>query len=541
MSKLPRTELLGQKGHWLLDLDLGGHIKRFATATLLVTSSATGESLLYEKGLPQMELPRDVEGGVQSVPITIAADVDWAALFAKGVALDGRSAVLRRWYTGQTLEQAIVFAEGLTAQAEFEELGDPLTFSLEPSERQQARVLPSAQMVVDATTWPVRVSPAFATDEKILGAHYPIIIGTPGKTGGGVQAVAPAYLVEQHSSTTDSRVLIAGHEIYGSNARLFDFSADPPDDEQRPVSTMEDGLGRTISYVDFQSSSLTQALGTEYYVGFGSGSGGVPNATRTGPLEGLGEVLQWALRTHTDINVDTGRMDAWQEALDVFKVAAVINNPINMWAWVQQVLLASFPVTQVSGPDGMFFLPWRFDATVRDATVWLDATSHTGNVQRVSSLRFRDWEVYNRITVEFQPERVSGGFRDRRIVTGGADSLLSDSRVLRDYRCTLSQQGNRFGVRDHVIKASGVWDDATAVRMAKAWAAKHALPKLGGLYQGGPDLEAVALGDIVVLTDPGVYITNQLAVVQDQLIGPDQVVLDLTLLGDPAQQTRLTS
>ena len=162
--------------HWLLEMQIGGRIHRYAQQPLEVTD-ARGAVWTYAAGLGDVELSvaASYTLGDASADVEITSDEDWGRIAALGVPLDGGQAVLRLWREGTLLERARVMLRGRVAQPTYGATGEPLTVIVQRSLRGQAAQIPHPRMSVDLETWTEPAKPA-------IGLTYPVVIGAPGHT-----------------------------------------------------------------------------------------------------------------------------------------------------------------------------------------------------------------------------------------------------------------------------------------------------------------------------------------------------------------------
>ena len=189
-----RRELIGSEGHWLIEVNVGGRVLRFATAPLEIATE-TGGTLVYREGLSDFSQGTSSEGSTDfSMAVSIISDEAWSSIVGQFATLERAPARVRRWFDGQTIERARVVIEGFVSGFAYGEQDEPVQFSVVRRIRTFSRLIPSPGMVVDETTWPVRGG--FFTDEKILGVAYPVIFGTPGNLAGAIQPATERLLVE---------------------------------------------------------------------------------------------------------------------------------------------------------------------------------------------------------------------------------------------------------------------------------------------------------------------------------------------------------
>jgi len=517
-------------GVYLLDLEIGGHVYRYATEGVTL-STADGRTLRYLEGLAEPGLTYGSVVGVSDATVAVellAEGVDWALLVARGHVLDRCPAVLRRWYPGRVLERARVLLRGLTSSPSYGAMGEPLALSVVRSMRAQSRTIPPAQAVVDAATWPVSAS--HTVPASTAGAAYPMVIGAPG----GTEAATPICCVpvpqaEWRSFGVLSRVAwLGGHAILVRRQYADD---DPPTEADEAPGLVDDLLGRSVSYALTDENDENG----EYLLGFRDDAvygGGIKY--RGALLRGAGSVIEWALREHYDGPVDFARVAAVRGYLDSWKIDTYINSPVSAWDWLSREVLPLLPVEMREGPAGVYPALVRYDLTARDAVAHLDATPGSGRVTRGSPVTFTG-DVVNEVTVDFRPGAESGArWLARRVITaqpgqvsGDDASDVADTRVLAHPLARESQA--RYGVVPLRMQLSAVWDIATAVLVAQHTLARRALPRRAVRYVGGPWLEDVEIGQAVTLTDPELHLVDAVALVVDVTAGAESA-LDLLIL-----------
>lgn len=532
------------EGVYLLDLEVGGHVFRFATETVEVTD-ADGLTYRYAEGLsdPGASYGSVVGVGDASVSVSVLAEIDWALLVARGHALDRCPAVLRLWYAGRELERARVVLRGLTAAPTYGALGEPLQVSIARSMRDQTRLIPPVQAVVDPSTWPVTgtVAGGIRIPDAAIGASYPLVVGAPGHTEDATPVpCVPVPQAEFEAGVAYPKVIwLGGH---ATQVRLRWAYPDPPQEFDLSPSSMQDALGRVVQFV---LSGESRESG-RYLIGFRDDDaygGGI--RWRGKLLRGAGDVLDWVLSTFYDGPIDHGRLSAVRAALNRYQVDTYINSPVSAWEWLSRAVLPMLPVELRDGPRGIFPALIRYDLTRRDAVAHLDATPGSGRVTRSSPVTLVS-SVANEVSVDFRPVSESGSrWLGRVVVTGAAGfpsvdrATVSDTRVVRDPLCTASQA--RYGVRPLHVQAGATWDAATAALFARQLVARRAWPRRAVQYVGGPWLDDLELGQGVLLTDPDLYVTSAVALVADVIPGPGETAVDLLLLDSPLSGTRATT
>ena len=540
-----RRALLGLQGEWILEMTIGGSPFRFGTVGVDVLRDA-GDSIRFFEGLDPITQKLSSEGSADfSVGITMQAGDKWGEIISRYNVIERSPAILRRIFTGQTLEEARIIVEGTVEGFAYGEENEKVKFAIVRRSRTQSRMLPSPGMVADDTTWPVRGG--FSLDPSIIGAYYPIIIGAPGTRPGGIPlATTEALLIEEGNPSP--RLLIAGHKVRSAAVLIFDYTDDGVvPTAARVVATTTDLVGREISFVNMQGSGLTMDNGRIYYVGWQSTGGGLINPVGGGLLRGAGDVIEWFMRTWTDIRIDASRFGPIKELLNAYKIDAYINEPIDPVAWLNANVFPILPIEPRQGEEGLYWYMRRWDATSTDAVARLDADAE--QIQRASMVTTESAQVVNEVTVVYGPDRNTGRGAFRRIV-GAQDQtrandeieaglVTTDSRMLGGYQAALSQ--SIFGRQPLTIVANSVWDDSTATRIAQDIIAEQALPRRFVNYRGGTDLESFNIGDIVILNDSKVFLDDVVAQILDITVGGADIMLAFEIFDDPVVSERLAS
>lgn len=529
----PHSAITGRRGYWLLDIDLGGRVLRFSTLPVTVSSSS-GQLIEYNEGLSDLSLSAvSVDGQEISAAVEISSGIDWSSLVSGGVTLSRRAATLRRWYEGQTHESARVIISGLTFDPVYGAVDEALSVTISQRRLETTRILPAASKSVSSDTWPITAG--FDRNAELDGAVYPLIIGYPGITNtvAAPLPAVPALLAELQPHTHAGKVIVADGAIAGSEVQLHSLLESVS--ATRTVQETDDKLGQKVSYVDFSGLGWsTDRAAQQYYTSVSSSgtsdSGGVNNLDYSGPLRGAGEILLWALRNYSEIKLDLGRMEAQQLYLNAVKIDTFINRRCNVWEWLSRSVLPLLPVSEVESSDGLYFQFWRWDATAEDSVASLSVERH--ELSRLSRVETLQQDILNEIEIQYQPVCNSQGeYHASKVITGSVSE--GDSRVLVDYSCKLSQQPGNYGVRSSTIEAPVLWDDASATRVLRWYAAQHALPKRVIRYAGPPELEALDVGQVVTLSDSAVNVSDAVCLIRDLNITPNGCEVLLILLDNP--------
>lgn len=548
-----RSQIVGKRGYWLLDLDVNGHVYRYATAPVVVNKS-DGTTLFYREGLSDLSVsPTVLKGQEVSAAVELTTDVNWSQLVERGGTLVRRSAQLRRWFAGQLFEDARVVVNGLTFDPVYGAIYDPLSLTIAQRRREFTRPLPAAAASVSSETFPITGS--FGLNVDMDGAVYPVLIGYPGITAtqSAPQPAMPVVIAEGDfvSAIEPATLLVADGHIDATELQLWsldevDSTSGLTKSDVFTVNKTYDLLNRPISTISISGTSAptfsTERLKQKYYTSIStngtSTGGGLPNLTHSAPLRAAGDVMEHMLSTYSELPLDRGRMAAQRPYLNQVLIDTYINSRVNAWEWLSRSVLPLLPVSEVETSEGIYFQFWRWDATTVDAVAHFDA--QLLQLERTSRVETLSQSIVNEFEIRYQPSCTSTSeYHASKVVTGEDDP--ADSRVVVDYLCKLSQQVNNYGIRAEQVDAFAVWDTASAVRIGKWKAAQFALPKRMIRYSASSSLEAFEIGDIVTLSDSELSLSNTLCLIRELVITATGCNLLLILLDNPVLDSRLTS
>lgn len=526
------ADAVGNRVHWLLTLTWAGHTIRIADDELEIeTDTDSDEWLHYLPGLGDLEVEEEItlggdSSGTLTVPVEVVFpdDVDVPVLVARGHRLSAMRGELARWVEGTTFADRRVVLVGRAAQPTHGAAEEPVRFSLEESLAADVSRFGAPGLRVIGANWPeVDTIPT-----AMLGEDYPTIFGRPGSVS---SSIASASWVTGSSATwidyrrtvhdsgggptgnlTEIRALIAGHHVQVES--VWVNTDDDPDGNRIRVANGVDDQGHPVAFLCwFYSSAAAGAPEDDYdeatynytFSGgstvYGLGSNSLPTSfndsagghrlyigwrdeddTTAGGLTVNGklvrdapDVLSYCLGL-TSRTVDRGMMSSVGPTFSRFKIDGVIDRRIPVWEFLRDDLLPLLPVSLASGPNGLYVLPWRFEATKADATVFID-TGVDPEIERVSDIEEEDSEQVNRITIRYAYSYRTKTFLGE--ITLGAKEDEAEAENPENFRVNAYCQASRDQIgeiRERVIETEFVYDDSTAWAIAEWIAAAYAIP-----------------------------------------------------------------
>ena len=551
-------------GHWLLDFTIEGQRYSYTSAPDAVTvNEADGTARLYVIGLEDVQVSRAAD----SVAVSIEAQVDWAALAAQGVNLEGGTATLRRWFAGLSINEAVDFGKGLVIGVQYGELGEPLAFTVSSAlEERTDLLLPLGAKSANS----MQGSP-FVPYEQTLGAPFPIVIGFPGEwpdAVGGVFGCVPAILtdviVPGTSSNTAARLVVStgtvgatqvkvhihGATDYTTGRELFMYYERAPATGFMPAHDGSVEYSLPVSYIDFAGTlddgstvafnavPVTAQQKIEYYVGFKQDTGGgIGNLYGTGTLAGAGDVIIWALRTAAgDLQVDYAQLEALAPRLNAYRIDTWLNDPnVTALEYLRSAILPHLPVAETTTAAGWSLSYIDYGANEKDAIATLTA-GH--DIERASAVQLISNDVANQVTVSYRPLDGSRNYASQVTITPNV--FVAGSNTAGDIRHPsypskiASASESRYGLKAIDIEVDETWDDATALLIAEDAIKARALPITAISYQAlSYEWERAQIGEVYLLTDAGLSLSERVAIVTDVQVGGGEPPVITLILPDP--------
>jgi len=534
-------DLLGTEGRWVLAVDWYERGTVYFSEVGFVLGTDAGD-VLVEGGLGEITLGR-VEASPEVRVVVDSDRVDWLSSWRRGLFLERIPARLYRWHTGDDLEDARLVVEGYlgdvtvadpTARDRLSAVLRPLdlvTGDLLPSLTVTKASIPSLSFIVNAAT---------TDDGPSLGASRPEVLGRPGYPTG--QPAIPALeLTLTDDTISDSKSpgwLLCGHTVRAANCLLWDVTDFAVSVVEGVVQT-QDEQGRTFSAAADTGnpwSPLTDERvnsGRSFWWGLASPAEGRSNPYRTGDLRGLSDVLRYLYERVGGRKVDTGRMETYADELNAYQIDAVLTEPTEIGAWIEGEILRVYPVRIIQGPNGLYCRRRTFRASEADAVATLSTTGGGILVSATSPLSPVAVTLASRVRVSYAYRTLSTYQESVTVgVTPGDAAETTSAGVLAEGGAHWAEIVEPYvGTVEAVIEVPTTWDRATAQRLALDYLDAQSLPRHRRLYEGGVELEGLALGDVVRLDDPDLNPDEVLlATVEEVEVGGPSVRVTLEIL-----------
>lgn len=536
----------------------------------------------------------------QAVAVSLAFDLgaSVADLVARGHELAGSRGVLSRWVEGTAYEHRRVVLAGVAVDPEYGADDEPVSLTLEASPWTDASLFPGEALSVVEGNIPTAWYDSLGEGEH--GLAYPQVYGRPGRlperpvaawgtvvTARGWSAGSQGVWLWHESEGAPPAIGGAGYRIklvlciaghWSTATTVYLSSESYPggaifrcyngwDEREHPITYVpwyctvsgtdepyDYDAGGTYSYSDTVAGLDVWGLGhttwttdpyqpddqttaEPIYVGWldhESDGGGKVGEDGT-LMRGAGKVLADLLR-QTSVPVDRGRWAAVEGFLDRYRLDFVIDAQVVPWDFARQNILPLLPVSIVTGPEGLYGVVWRYDATTADAVAHLD-TGTDPEIERTGPVTTDRSEVVNRITVKY-----GRALRTGRWLAQVTLDATDDNGAIPDLYCATSQLRYRRVdgsplVVEKTIEAVCIYDDATALAVAQWYARAFALARCRVTYSVSESRYGwLERGAVVTLTDADLYIDGRVCIVESiAMDGSGRLEMGLLMVADPVR------
>jgi hypothetical protein len=515
---------------WLLELAWAGQTWRFASRPVVVATDA-GDELAYAEGaVPEVYREEADLFASTTTPTSVGFDglvfdEDVAELVARGHWLELATAEISQWVEGRTWEERRVVLTGRVREPEYGAAGEPVSFSVAPTELDESALVPPSSAAVSDATWPNAA-------ESAQGAAYPFVIGRPGlglstdlaSTGG-----APALLVHLSSRY----LLIAGHRVRATSVTVIGITQGEA--ASFAVTHRSDGLGRTVATVTLDaaagSGQVAAVDGDEYSVDWSGTSGGMASLEDADEaLTGAGEVCEWLLR-ESGLPHDVGAWAALRSSLGAWRLDFYVDQPQGPFRLLQEAVLPLVPVSVRRGARGIEPVLWPVDATAADAVAQL---VQGRNVDRDGPVEHVDPPVANEFRVTYAPRW--GGEPFRTLTFTGDETVAGDDPTVAPFGACVSSRSVWGPLVGEPIDTRVVQRPEVAARTL-AWRAQAYAHPWRVLQYVAIDAELAVLrpGDLVTVTDADLHLTDHVGLVRGVEWEGEVVTIGVVLLFVPSR------
>lgn len=499
---------------WVLSLTWAGGTFYISSARLNIANGAetitTTSDLVDAPSVEEALEVWSVEAPRLSVPLSFLLPVDVPALIAEGHALDGAVGELSQWADGTEWSARRVVVRGQLVDPEYGAAWEPITCSIEEMVADTQTTLPLETIIIQ--DWLARA--LGSTSSQALSSDViPMVWGTPGN---GVTPGSPAPLIGSFGSYV--YVAIACHYCEAGTVSLVDASGT----EESFTLKYEDvryqfGSRRgfpVVAYVTVDTSTSSLNLDDALGVIWDDGAALVDESSQA--VRGLGDFIAHILR-RSALRVDWGRVDAARAALNQYATDGYINEPVALGEYITGVLAEAFPFAMTGGPDGVYPYLWPVYPPASAAIAALD-TDADPELQRLSRISYEGSdEIATHIEVSYGWSPLLSAYTKTQRVAG--EVTTAD-----DKRTTIKQLIGpfaRYGNRRKVLESTVIHDDASAIKVGIAQAARYGQPSRIVQYEAPQRYGWLRRGDLVTLTDAEIAASAQLCLVEGIAWNPD--------------------
>jgi len=536
-----------QEPRWLLHLRWAGHDWYLASgpadARGCVPVGDDGTAYPHLETLAGVAWEESVNwvggaSGEAKAQVAFTLPVDVAALVEQGHDLYLAECELSQWEEGESYDACTPVLRGRLVADHVPFLGEPILGTIEEPAWLTGAIWPPAAAIIATATW------ATVPDDGtggIIGQHYPFVFGKPGAfvddAGSASNAPStPTYPVDLTPGA--EKLLICGAPVVATLVTVY--SVADKSSALLPVVAMADGLGRVVSVVDVSSKGTAGDRtwtpgGAPPGTGLGLdpanpgtffvtdwGEGGLPSATSTGAMGGLGELALYLLQQRLGTE-EAARVDAasWAEAalfLDACQVAGYLDESADPWTLLQSQLLPLAPALYVlGGPRGLRAVVFR------DTPAELCRSFTVGQeLHRMAGARpgYGSGNGLTAYTVSFAPSLIGNGY--------GATARLDASTDSRAAAALTRWPGGREDAYEAPMiaeRASAEWVAAENIRL------RHLTERTDELWCPLALGRSFYLGERIQVTDAQAAYAQRLFWVTARKAVEGRMVLGLTAVG----------
>ena len=346
--------------------------------------------------------------------------------------------------------------------------------------------------------------------------YYPIVVGSPaGYTASDhtPYSGSPGLLVVE-TGGSETVLLSMGHTVAGANGNnvyLSNYGAGTSGNVQAYNDT--DNRGFPVTLADASVLGTPPVDGDALWIAWRDSVNvrtyGIMGAGGS-PIRGLGDVILWAMR-QSDVRHDEGRIAGQLARLNQWAVDTYIQRSperdLAPYSWLSGTALSHIPLSAHIGPNGLYYLPWRYDATADEAIVHLSTATNAHRSGLATSTNLDN--VRTNVDVSYRYNPRTSRFRSTVEMTGEDDE--TDAIRSASLAGVFAAYG-RMGAAEAPLHS--VQDAITASSVARSLAKRHGRQRtrIGYVveqYPGG----LVGPGDVVTVTDSELGLTAAVAVV----------------------------
>ena len=476
-------------------LDIADGSDTITTAADLVDAPSVEEAL----EIWSVETPR------LSVALSFHLPVDVPTLISEGHALDGATGELSQWAAGTDWSERRIVVSGQMVDPEYGAEWEPITCSLEEMVADDQTTLPLDTITI--ASWLIQAitnDPTSVVGE--VGGVIPMVWGTPCE---GTAAGSPAPIIGTLGSVV--YVGIACHYVDAFSVDLVDRSGTT---ETFPVYYVEtrSQFGQTrgmpvVAYVIANTGTSSLDFESPLFAVWNNGSALIDESRQA--IRGVGDLLAYVLR-RSALRVDWGRMDAARAVLNQYATSGYIDEPVALGEYISGVLAEAFPFAMAGGPGGVYPYAWPVYPSKTDAIAAL-MTDDDPELERVGRIAYEGSdEIATHIEVRYQWVPQQEGYAAWVRVAGEVSVADTTRTTIRQLIAPFARYGNRR----KVLETTVVHDEATAVKVAIAQAARFGQPSRMVQYVAPRRYGWLRRGDLVTLSDAEVSASSQVCLVE---------------------------
>ena len=511
-----RADLLANDLIWLLSIEYAGRLWRWSSEPITLTD-ASGDVQQFDGGLEGLDVEQVLPSFGES-PDMLSASLDlmWpsdvALLVSQGHDLSAATGELALFVRGTSFDDRYVLIDGNISQPQYGDANEPVSLTLEEHPFDDGALIPAATAIISEDAG----NDGWDND----GDQYPLPFGGVGEYTtalGGTKNLrqSPAILADATAATEVVLLIVAGHHV-PTTTNTVTIGTTVEDDWYSGTATLTrtiDGLGQQITqatlttahdavHADFRHQS-------KYWVRWTHGSS-LPDDVSGTPITGAGSLITWMLR-RSSLRFDHESWGSATTALNEYQVHGYINEQVTPWQWVEENLLPLLPVTIHASSAGLYPVIWRHDATTADAVERITAGA---GILRVGAVEYDKLptDTTQHMQLDWAYDDGDGEHRRTTIIRPADNSARLKNEMHSVH--TQTSASRYANTNSLTVSSDVVYDAATATRVMSWWALAKGFTHRLIKYEMPQHFAWLRIGDVVTITDDGIHLTDEVALVR---------------------------
>ena len=398
-------------------------------------------------------------------------------------------------------------------------------------------------------TSPITDISTYSIPERLLrinaittGTHQNITLSAASTTGDAIAADIQALITAYAAPYDSCRCVYIDDNTITGEKRFIIYTTDTSVDTFNAVSST--GIMGTVLKLDatagaFTSDTVFNDTDTFYSIfGYSPLTGG-SFLYGNELLTHAGDVIEYLI-SQSSMTFDMGRMAVVKPYLNNFKLSGCIVEQVSPYEFITANILPLLPVSMVNGPNGLYLIPWKYEATLKNVV-------DTFNFQNDPSLSLEQNIIYeggsdviNDFTINYNLSQASGNMTKSQLLTDNyAVSTTSTGENVNSENIFCKESVIRYGRQSTSFESTIVRHSETAANILSWMSRAKCFATRVMVINCSIERGWLERGDVVSVTDSNLYLTDVIAFVEGIRYNDDATLsITLRLFNDVSQKFR---